>query len=277
MISATLRRPASGPAGHGIYGAGWLAVHAPSGTPAPRAGAVQSGRDSARLPRAERILAVTARPGQESADLGALLYALGRDGSSVALLSLTRGEASEFNSTLQPLAAVRPWELQVAAYLIGISSVAVASYPDGSLGSCELADLTERVARAIRRHGADLLLVPDPAGSDQDDAMVAIAACAAADDAGLPAVARTASHAADGWPVDLGDEAGAARAVQRSAMAAHASQSDVLPDVIGRLELLGREEWLRWLTRPRGLQPAPLRAPLADLSRLVPRARALAW
>jgi hypothetical protein len=51
------------------------------------------------LPLAQTVLAVTARPGQESADLGLLLYAFRRHGACLALLSLTRGEASPLNST----------------------------------------------------------------------------------------------------------------------------------------------------------------------------------
>ena len=39
------------------------------------------------LPRAGHVLAVTARPGQESADLGRLLYAFRRRGASMALLT----------------------------------------------------------------------------------------------------------------------------------------------------------------------------------------------
>jgi hypothetical protein len=52
----------------------------------------------APLPLAGNVLAVTARPGQESADLGGLLYAFRRTGASLALLCLTRGEASPLNS-----------------------------------------------------------------------------------------------------------------------------------------------------------------------------------
>ena len=59
-----------------------------------------SGR---RLPRAGHILAVTARPGQESADLGRLLYAFRHRGASLGLLTLTRGEASPLNSTCERL------------------------------------------------------------------------------------------------------------------------------------------------------------------------------
>ena len=39
------------------------------------------------------MLAVTARPGQESADLGGLLYVFRRSGASLSLLCLTLGEA----------------------------------------------------------------------------------------------------------------------------------------------------------------------------------------
>src|SRR5580698_4170940 len=49
-------------------------------------------------PRAASVLAVTARPGQESADLGGLLYAFRRSGASLSLLSLTRGGAPVGNA-----------------------------------------------------------------------------------------------------------------------------------------------------------------------------------
>ena len=114
------------------------------------------------LPRAGHVLAVTARPGQESADLGRLLYAFRRRGASVALLTLTRGEASPLNSTCERLEIIRPWELQVAAGLLGICSLMVADYADGKLNRYQAAELTERVRRAIRAHAADLLLVIEP-------------------------------------------------------------------------------------------------------------------
>jgi LmbE family N-acetylglucosaminyl deacetylase len=230
--------------------AGWLALHAPRNGPAPLAKPARPALAERRLPRADRLLAVTARPGQESADLGALLYSFGRSGAELALLSLTRGERSELNSTIEPLEAVRPWELQVAAGLLGISSVAVADYPDGRLSSCELSTLIERVSRAITEQSADLVLVTDPAESGLDDAVVAMAACAAAEAARVPTLCRTLSAVRGGWQVDLGDGAAQARAAQRSAVAAHASQSDGLADLTFRLRLLGRSEWLRWLVPP---------------------------
>ena len=125
--------------------------------------------DVAPLPPAGNVLAVTARPGQESADLGGLLYAFRRTGASLALLCLTRGEASPLNSTSARLEAIRPWELQLAASILGISRVTVASYPDGALCRYPTAELTDRVRRAIHQHSADLLLVIDPAADDPDD------------------------------------------------------------------------------------------------------------
>jgi N-acetylglucosamine malate deacetylase 2 len=254
--------------------AGWLSVHAPAGrdaktwtgealsvgatSRADEASWTADGRSAmpelspSPLPRTERVLAVIARPGQESASLGGLLYSLHKSGARVSLLSLTRGEASELNSTPQPLEAVRPWELQLAAFLLGVSTVAVSDYPDGGLSRCELTALTERVLRAIRLYSPDLLLVVDPADADADadSAMAAMATCTAADQAGLPVVARTLPAASESWQVSLGMETAAARGAQRSAVAAHRSQSDGMPDLMWQLDLLGGDEWLRWMVPP---------------------------
>jgi N-acetylglucosamine malate deacetylase 2 len=200
------------------------------------------------LPVARKVLAVVARPGQESAELGTLLYAFGRRGASLALLSLTRGEASALNSTSESLETVRPWELQMAAGLLGISSVRVSDYPDGGLRLEPLSALIERVRHVIREHAPDLLLLVDPAASgDPDDARVAQAACLAAQSAGVPVAARTSPVARGGRLIDLGADATVGRAIQLSAVAAHASQSADLPRLRRRLDLLPGRERLRWL------------------------------
>ena len=210
-------------------------------------------------PRAGHVLAVTARPGQESAELGGLLYAFRRSGARLSLLCLTRGEASPLNSGYARLEAVRPWELQLAASVLGICSITVASYPDGGLSRYPVTELTERIQRAIREHRPDLLLVIDPVAGDPDDTVVAIATSTAARQAGLPAVARTAAGARGAWPIDLGADAETARAIQRSAAAAHASQSADLPRVLAGL---AGPDHLRWLVPARhgrpgtGFQPA---------------------
>jgi N-acetylglucosamine malate deacetylase 2 len=211
----------------------------------------------APLPPAGSILVVTARPGQESADLGGLLFAFRRAGAGLALLCLTRGEASPLNSTCGRLEAIRPWELQLAASVLGISSVAVANYPDGALRRYPMAELTERVRRAVRQHSADLLLVIDPAGGP-DDAAVAAAASAAAGQAGVPVAARTVPEADGAWMLDLGADAPTARAIQKAAAAAHVSQSQALPGLVSRLDLTGGQEYLRWLVAPHRMRSALL-------------------
>jgi N-acetylglucosamine malate deacetylase 2 len=202
------------------------------------------------LPRAGNVLVVTARPGPESSDLGGLLYAFRRAGTNLGLLCLTRGEASPLNATCARLEAVRPWELQLAANVLGISWVAVASYPDGGLRGQPAAELAGRVRRAIRQQATDLLLVPDPAAGYPDDTAVCTAACAAARQAGVPVVARTWPGADGAWAIDLGADASTARAIQKAAAAAHESQSPALPQLIRRLDLLDGREYLRWLVPP---------------------------
>jgi N-acetylglucosamine malate deacetylase 2 len=202
------------------------------------------------LPKACSVLAVTARPGQESADLGGLVYAFRRAGASLGLLCLTRGEASPLNSACARLQAVRPWELQLAASVLGISWVAIASYPDGGLRRQPAAELAGRVRRTIRQYAPDLLLVPDPVGGGPDDTAVAAAAVAAARHAGVPVVARTWRGARGAWMIDLGGETATARAIQKSAAAAHDSQSGDLPRLTRRLDRLGGREHLRWLAPP---------------------------
>ena len=211
-----------------------------------------SGEVPARaLPGAGNVLAVIARPGQESADLGAMLHVFRRGGARLSLLCLTRGEASPLNSTCERLETIRPFELQVAAGLLGVSSVTVADYPDGGLRLAPVPELTERVRRAIRWQAPDLLLVVDPAAAgDPDDARAAKAACLAAEPAGLPVLARSLPGARGGWVTELGADAAAARAIQRCAAGAHASQSAAGPQVLRRLDLLGHRERLRWLIPP---------------------------
>jgi LmbE family N-acetylglucosaminyl deacetylase len=213
-----------------------------------------AGASAATLPKAVSVLVVTARPGQESADLGGLLYAFRRAGASLSLLCLTRGEAAAQNSACARLEAIRPWELRLAAAVLGISEVTVASYPDGELHQHPVAELTDRIRRAIRQHTADLLLIVDPEAGNRDDATVARAAEAAVAHAGVPIVAHTRPGAPGAWMIDLGSDSASARAIQKCAAAAHTSQSEALPTLMHRLDRLDGREALRWLHFP---QPVP--------------------
>jgi LmbE family N-acetylglucosaminyl deacetylase len=201
-------------------------------------------------PGAVRVLAVTARPGQESAELGGLLYAFRRSGAALSLLCLTRGEAAGKRSESARLEAARPWEVQMAATILGIRQASVASYRDGSLHHYRMSDVTARIAEAIREHNANLVLVVAPETGDIADAAVARAATAAALQAGVPVAARTRQGVPGSWVLDLGIDTEVARAIQRSAVAVHVTQAEALPDLIGRLRRLGSGESLRWLVSP---------------------------
>ena len=216
------------------------------------------------LPSAATVLAVTARPGQESAELGGLLLAFRQAGASLSLLCLTRGEAAAPSSGTARLEAVRPWEVQLAASILGVGEVGVANYRDGRLHQYSNAALTERIDRAIRQYQPDLLLVIAPETGDSGDGAVARAATTAAERNGLPVVGRTRPGAPGAWAVSLGDQVEITRAVQHSAVAAHASQSELLPAVIQRLDLLEDEETMRWLLFPHGA-PAQWSRDLASL------------
>jgi LmbE family N-acetylglucosaminyl deacetylase len=202
------------------------------------------------LPSAVRVLAVTARPGQESADLGGPLFAFRRSGASLSLLCLTLGETHAQSSGFTRLEAARPWEVQMAALILGIHQVSVASYRDGRLHRYRTSELTGRIQHAISKYSADLLLVVAPETGDIGDAAVARAATAAVLQAGVPLAARTRPGVSGTWVMDLGPDAEIARAIQKSAAAAHATQSEALPEMISRLDQLGSVETLRWLVSP---------------------------
>jgi LmbE family N-acetylglucosaminyl deacetylase len=122
-----------------------------------------------------------------------------------------------------------------------------------------MADLTERVRRAIAEYAPDLVLVLDPAGGNSDDAQVARAVSLAAGPAGVPVAARTMPGASGGWLVELGAETDVAREVQRAAARAHASQSEALPEVLRSLDSYSGQEQLRWLV-PAAIRPPAQRA-----------------
>ena len=206
--------------------------------------------DAVPLPGARRVLAVTARPGQESADLGGLMFAFRRAGASLSLLCLTRGENASGRDGSTRLEAARPWEVQMAASILGVRQVSVASYQDGHLHHYRTDDLAGRIKQAAAEYSADLILVIAPETGDIADAAVARAAIAAALQAGMPTVARTRAGVSGSWLLDLGTDAETARAIQKSAAAAHATQADALPALISRLDELGPLEPVRWLVSP---------------------------
>jgi LmbE family N-acetylglucosaminyl deacetylase len=222
-----------------------MTAKSPTISPSPQTTA------SGALPVAVSVLAVTARPGQEAADLGGILQVFRRSGARLSLLCMTRGEATPVGLGTARAEAVRPWEVQMAASILGIHEVTVANYRDGALHQHRPAELAERIGRAVRRHAPDMVLVVAPEAGDAGDLAVAQAASVVAAQAGVPLVARTRHDAPCSWTVRLGESAEIIRAIQHSAVAVHTSQPELLRAVIGRLDLLEDSEPLRWLRFPR--------------------------
>jgi LmbE family N-acetylglucosaminyl deacetylase/organic hydroperoxide reductase OsmC/OhrA len=220
-------------------------------------------RRAGTLPGWSSVLAVVAHPDDESFGLGAILDGFGRAGSHVSVLCLTHGEASALGPS-GDLGSLRALELQGAAKELGVDSAVLLDHPDGRLADVDLTMLTGDVLAQLKAVGADGLLVFDPSGvsGHPDHAAATAAALAAARCADLPVLGWTVPR-----PVadSLNDEFGTGfighdstdidlvlrvdRQHQRIASLAHASQAVPTSVLWRRLDLLGDEEYLRWLRR----------------------------
>ena len=223
---------------------------------------VAAGRD--QLPTAQRVLAVCAHPDDETFGLGALLAAFAQRTADVALLTLTRGEATTSSGDRERLARQRTVELACATEQLGIARSSVHSFPDGRLREVAGDQVLATVQLAIDEHDPDLLLVFDPAGitGHPDHQQATEATLLAACGADVPVLGwyvptevalRLNGEFAAGFvpttPVPGDLHVGVDRAPQIAAMVCHGSQRDDLAVVSRMVELLGDGEHLRALTR----------------------------
>lgn len=217
---------------------------------------------SRELPGWRSVLAVVAHPDDESFGLGAILSAFADQGAELAVLCLTRGEASTLHGVVGDLREIRADELAAAAEALGVSAVQLLGYPDGHLADTRVDDLAMRLIEFDERFGAEGLLVFDPSGitGHPDHRQATAAARAAATKLGLPVLGwtlpasvvdtlngeyRTSFVGHRGSDIDLVVPVDRAR--QYRAVRQHPSQA--LPSSVlwRRLELLGPFEYLRWL------------------------------
>jgi LmbE family N-acetylglucosaminyl deacetylase len=75
------------------------------------------------------VLAVVAHPDDESFGLGASLATFAEQGAVLAVLCLTRGEASTLHAVARDLGEIRARELAAAAEVLGVSTVQLADRP----------------------------------------------------------------------------------------------------------------------------------------------------
>lgn len=214
------------------------------------------------------VLAVVAHPDDESFGLGAIIDAVVKSGGRATVLCFTRGEASTLRSNNRSdLAAIRAAEFATATTILGVTDTELLDYPDGRLSAVPLPELTARVLRLAARVAPSHLLAFDTGGitgHPDHDAATAAAGCAA----------TRLDPPVIGWtlPKPITDQLNAEldttftghplsevdwtvsvdRAVQRRAIAAHASQATHNPMLARRLELLGNSEHLRLLNRADG-------------------------
>lgn len=221
------------------------------------------GAGDGRLPGWPTVLAVIAHPDDESFGLGAIIHQMTRARAAVHVLCLTHGEASTLNTNGTDLHAARSRELDLASAELGIATVELLGYRDGQLSTVPAMALAVRVLAAIRQHQPDGLLVFDETGitGHPDHQAATAAAWQAARSCELPVLAWTIpDQVADqlrretgqpfaGQPTGRIDfRVPVTRHVQRRASLAHASQVSPSAVLWRRLELLGDQEHLRWLT-----------------------------
>ena len=214
------------------------------------------------LPKYASLLVVCAHPDDESFGLGAILHAFANEGTKLAVLCFTHGEASTLHGVDGNLNTIRAAELAAASKHLGVHSVELLGYPDGALAAQPRNELVDHILRTARDVDADGLRVFDDGGitGHPDHQAATDTAVDAADALDLPVLAwAITAHVASA----LNDEFGTTfvgreradcnivlevdRAAQLEAIDCHASQSRTNPVMRRRLELQQQHEWLRVL------------------------------
>lgn len=111
-----------------------------------------------RLPPWRSVLAGIAHPDDESFGLGAILSGFADQGAELAVLCLTRGEASTLHGVAGDLNDIRAGELAAAAKVLAVSTVELCSYPDGRLAETPTHELAVPVIELAHRFGSQGLL-----------------------------------------------------------------------------------------------------------------------
>lgn len=222
-----------------------------------------------RIGTPRRVVAVVAHPDDESFGLGAVLSGLVDEGSSVAVVCFTHGEASTLGLTAN-LGALRELELRAAADELGIAHVALFDYPDGHLGDAGCSALCERVDAHLSEaeiDDSDLVVAFEPSGvtgHPDHRAATAVARALAVRqhipllewglaasvastlqaELGAPFGALTEDDSAEVLPVTVD------RRRQLAAIARHRSQAVDNKVLTRRLEVQGAVEHVRWRPVP---------------------------
>jgi LmbE family N-acetylglucosaminyl deacetylase len=217
------------------------------------------------LPAWARVLVVIAHPDDESFGLGAVVDAFVRQGTAVAVVCFTKGEASTLHGVAGDLSEIRARELSAAAAALGVGESRLLDFPDGGLVSVDLQVLVGAAAGSLHEGDSVGLLVFDSSGvtGHLDHTRATQAAVALGEREGLGVLAWTLPEDVastlreetgggfSGHPAgDIDIVLTVDRARQLAAVREHASQAVPGSVLWRRLELLGDAEHLRWLRRP---------------------------
>lgn len=223
------------------------------------------------------LLAIFAHPDDESFAVGGTLARYAAEGAKVSLLCATRGEAGIKGMAPEEAARVRKQELRAACAMLGVKEVRFLGYCDGELAKADPAEVTARMAQAMRELHPQVVITFGPDGiSGHPDHVVVSRLTTAAFDAvageGLvrrlyyvapsPATEQgcgvPAGEAGEGVGIDIGPY----REAKVRAMQCHRSQHQPFPgEPAEEAERLVCHEFLR-LARGGGLPEADLFAGL---------------
>ena len=142
-----------------------------------------------------RLMAVLAHPDDETLGVGGTLVHYARQGVETHLVTATHGEAGRYGDGTehpgpQALGVIREQELRRAAAVLGVRSLTLLDYRDGSLDQAEPREAIARIARHLRAVRPQVVVTFDPYGGYGHPDHIAVsqlttAAVAAAADPGF--------------------------------------------------------------------------------------------
>ncbi len=110
------------------------------------------------------LLAIFAHPDDESFAVGGTLARYAAEGARVSLLCATPGEAGIKGIAPEEAATVREQELQAACTVLGVKEVRFLGYHDGELAEANPAEVTARMAQAMRELHPQVVITFGPDG-----------------------------------------------------------------------------------------------------------------
>lgn len=110
------------------------------------------------------LLAIFAHPDDESFTVGGTLAKYAAEGAKVSLLCATPGEAGIKDMAPEEAARVREQELRAACAVLGVKEVRFLGYRDRELAEADPAEVTVRMAQAMRELHPQVVITFGPDG-----------------------------------------------------------------------------------------------------------------